>query len=127
MPEVFISYAGSDRDQARRLLSELQNLKVHGWMDQTDLTGGGAVASSIRDALRHANAVVVLLSPTSLKSQWVNFELGAAEALGKIIIPVLIEGDLDVPELLKAWPWVDARHKAPGEVAREIEQMVAAA
>ncbi len=127
MSEVFISYAQSDVDKVRLLLSELRNLRVHGWMDQADLAAGDAVASSIRSALLHAHAVVVLLSPTALKSQWVNFELGAAEALGKKIIPVLIEGDVEteeLPEILRGRQWLDARKKPPGEVAREIERLI---
>jgi hypothetical protein len=125
MPNIFISYARRDRAEAERIVSELRKANLSGWMDASDLATGSSIASEVRNALNHASAVLVLLSPASLHSQWVQFEIGAAEALGKPIIPVLIEGGADLeteaPPILRQRQWVDARHRPPAEVAREIE------
>ena len=53
--------------------------------------------------------------------------MGAAEAFGKKIIAVIIDGEnieraLPVP--LGEVRWLDARNKAPQEVARDIEEAV---
>jgi len=39
-----------------------------------------------------------VISPASLKSQWVAFEIGQAKALGKRLLPLLTHASLDVPE-----------------------------
>jgi hypothetical protein len=125
MNRVFISYARGDQSVAARLLSEVQHVSFEGWMDTADLAGGEAFSASIRDALRRSSAVVVLISPRSLDSKWVQFEIGAAEALGKRIIPVIIEGkdiESSIPDALWGVTWLDARDKSVSEVAREIEK-----
>lgn len=125
MNRVFISYARGDQSVAARLLSEVQHVSFEGWMDTADLAGGEAFSASIRDALRRSSAVVVLISPRSLDSKWVQFEIGAAEALGKRIIPVIIEGkdiESSIPDALWGITWLDARDKSVSEVAREIEE-----
>jgi hypothetical protein len=125
MNRVFISYARGDQSVAARLLSEVQHVSFEGWMDTADLAGGEAFSASIRDALRRSSAVVVLISPRSLDSKWVQFEIGAAEALGKRIIPVIIEGkdiESSIPDALWGVTWLDARDKSISEVAREIEE-----
>jgi hypothetical protein len=127
MNRVFISYARGDQSVAARLLSEVQHVSFEGWMDTADLAGGEAFSASIRDALRRSSAVVVLISPRSLDSKWVQFEIGAAEALGKRIIPVIIEGkdiESSIPDALWGVTWLDARDKSLSEVAREIEEVL---
>ena len=84
----------------------------------------------MRNALKDAHAVVVLLSPSSLDNRWVQFEIGAAEAMEKQIIPVLIAGDHTedhMPEILRDRTWVDARHRPDEEVVRDLKRAVEAA
>jgi hypothetical protein len=124
---VFISYAQNDTPLVRKLVAELRNLTVAGWMDASDIAGGAVISSAVRDALQRSAAVLVLLSPRALQSRWVQFEIGAAEALGKPIIPVIIEGDNleeQMPAYLKQRQWLDARYKSPAEVARLIERVL---
>jgi hypothetical protein len=125
--KIFISYAHDDRAIAECLLSELQRVSLVGWMDTADIGASEAISASIRDALRSSSAVVVLLSPKSLSSRWVQFEVGAAEALGKRIIPVIIEGkDIQnsIPDSLQGLHWLDARDKSAREVARQLEEAI---
>ena len=104
MPNVFISYARSDSDEAERLVRGLRAANVSGWLDGADIAAGDSVSSSVRDALKKSSAVVVLLSPRALQSQWVQFEIGAAEALGKKIVPVIVSGENleeEFPDILR--------------------------
>jgi hypothetical protein len=127
MRNVFISYAHSDADQARRLVSALRTANVTGWMDSADIAAGEAISSAVRDALRQSTAVLVLLSPRALQSEWVQFEIGAAEALNKRIIPVIVSGDQieeQLPEILRNRVWIDARHRSSDDVVREVRRAV---
>jgi hypothetical protein len=127
MRNIFISYAHSDVDQARRLVEALRTSDVTGWMDSADIAAGEAISSAVRDALNRSTAVIVLLSPRALQSEWVQFEIGAAEALNKRIIPVIVSGDQieeQLPEILRNRMWIDARHRSSDDVVREVRRAV---
>lgn len=103
----------------QRIKSELSNVDV--MVLTPEYASGTEWSSQLRVALESSSAVVVLLSPQAVENRWVNFEIGAAEALGKPLIPVVIEGDYFImPDILKDRRWLDARNKSPTEVASGI-------
>jgi hypothetical protein len=127
MSKIFISYARSDSAEAERFVEALRAANVTGWMDQADITAGDSVSSAVRSALKGSSAVIVLLSPSALHSKWVQFEIGAAEALGKKILPIIVSGDLleeQFPEILKELKWIDARHKPHADVIHELKSQL---
>ncbi len=125
--QIFVSYARADAATTSAIMSEVSAISTSGWKGSSDLSTGKAVVDTVRDALRQASAVVVMISPKSLANQWVQFELGAAQALDKHIIPVIIDGndvESKMPNFLRRLQYVDARKKPGKLVAREIEKMV---
>lgn len=123
MHKIFISYSQSDQKEAKRLVAALRSTDIVGWLDAADIAAGASIPSAIRNALLESSAMVVLLSPSALQSNWVQFEIGAAEALGKKIIPVIISGSLaesGIPEILKDRKVIDARNRPQTVVAEEI-------
>jgi len=127
MNEIFISYAQEDLTIAKRIISGLRGISPSAWKDIQSQSSEPYILTAIRESLRRSAAVVVLLTPESAASEWINFEVGAAEALGKPIIPILIRGeDKDIesliPESLRGIEWLDARHTDPREVARQISK-----
>ena len=77
--------------------------------------------------MQTSSAVVVLLSPEALLSYGVQFEVGAAEALNKRIIPVVVGGEniQDIaPDILKQRQWVDVRDRSPDQIADEIKRVL---
>lgn len=127
MKKVFLSYANIDSEAAKQLHASLRNADVSGWMDHADIASGEAVAHKIKESIREASAVVVLISPGSITSQWVQFEVGAAWAMGKLIVPVLI-GDSDVsinlPDWLSEFQYLDARDRPLRDVAKEVVRII---
>lgn len=126
MSNVFISYASADRQNVERFVEALHAANIVGWLDATDIAAGANISSEIRDAIRKSGAVIVFLSDNSLRNQWVQFEIGAAEALGKTIIPVLVAGsDLgQLPDILSGRIVIDARNRAPATVVNEIRRAI---
>ena len=128
MKKVFISYAREDSQVAQELRSSLADIEVSGWMDQVDIASGAAIAHQVKDAIREASAIVIFVSPRSVDSQWINFEVGAAMALNKRIIPVFI-GDTGIegglPDWLREYKFIDARLRPIQEVALEIARAAA--
>lgn len=125
MTKVFISYAHSDRENVEQFVRTLRAANITGWLDTTDIAAGESLSSAVRDALRISSAVVVFLSYNALHNEWVQFEIGAAEALGKTIIPVIISGnDLEksLPDILMNRKLIDARNRTPSSVVEDISR-----
>jgi hypothetical protein len=127
MNKIFLSYARSDYPYAHKLVEHLKQHGVSGWMDSADISSGGAVASKVRSAIQDSHAMVVLVSPESLRSNWVNFEVGAGMALDIPIIPIVVQGEgveNDLPEQLRGMRHLDARNRPVIEVAKELEETI---
>jgi hypothetical protein len=125
MPNVFISYARADRQNVEQLVRSLRAADINGWLDATDIAAGASVSSEVREALRRSSAVIVFLSHSALHNQWVQFEIGAAESLGKVIIPVIVSGnqlEQEFPDILKGRSVIDARDRPYPTVINEISQ-----
>lgn len=100
---VFLSYARADKHLARPLVEGLRMLGHQVWVDE-DVTGGQAWWDLILETLRNADVVVAAVSERALDSHACVRERSYASALGKPILPVLIEPvmpDLLPPELAK--------------------------
>jgi hypothetical protein len=94
-------------------------------MDPDFASSGQQLVEQLKDSLRSASAVIMLVSERSLKSQWVQFELGVALGVDKPIIPVLLgTEDLNLPEWLQGLQYVDARNRPLSEVAKELAQVL---
>lgn len=63
------------------IADRLKALGCSVWIDVMSLTGGQEVMRSIKEAIQRADEAIVLVSPESLKSQWVSVEIGMAEVL----------------------------------------------
>ena len=123
MNKVFISYSSKDTAYAAQLERLLHNTSVHGFLDQSDIAAGAGL-SLIRDEINSASALLVLLSDDAVKSNWVLFEIGLAQSLGKTIIPILLPTtDLDKSALdwVKGYHVIDARNRSIPEIAEEID------
>lgn len=126
--KVFISYAPGDELAARELRANLGDLDVTGCMDEADIAAGNAITKKLRKALQEASAMVILVSERSLESPWVQFEFGAAEGMGKPIIPVLI-GPKGIEKRLPVWLQglriVDAQTRPFRKVALDVSHVLA--
>jgi adenylate cyclase len=88
MTQVFLSYAREDVDAARRLAQAIGAAGHEVWWDE-HIHGGSRFTSAIDQALKNAEAVIVLWSPASVESAWVQDEAGEGRDSGRLV-PVLI-------------------------------------
>jgi hypothetical protein len=99
---TFLSYATADRKVAEKLREELERQGVPLlWWDDSTLAPGSRWRDTIEDAIRSANAILVLAGPRSEPDEWQQFTWRAAletvwEDSGKRIVPILL-GDAKVP------------------------------
>jgi len=96
--KIFLSYSHNDRAWVDQFVHQLLKEQVNVWYDQAAIKAGDRWQDKIQDALRESSTLVAILSKNSVNRPWMFFELGAAVADGKRVIPILIEG-LDAREL----------------------------
>jgi hypothetical protein len=96
---VFLSYAANDKYRVEKVMRELKSRGVVSANDTvTENSEISAPGSSLRGAVRKAieasSKVVVFWSAAGGKSDWVNYEIGMADALGKPILIVASKGEI---------------------------------
>ncbi len=84
MARIFLSYARDDAEAAKELASCISEAGHDVWWDR-HLHGGSRFASEIDKALKDAEAVVVLWSPTSIDSAWVQDEAAEGRDSGRLV------------------------------------------
>jgi TIR domain len=105
--KVFISYAREDGlPSAVQLHEQLANAGFEVWRDIAALSAIDEWRKQIHAALGDCDAVVVLLTPSSVKSLYVNEECVFATARKKPVIPALCL-PCDIPDLLNALHYRD--------------------
>jgi hypothetical protein len=103
MARVFISYASADRVFVERLVHDLDAAGVATFYDQR-VRPGDSWATSLSREIESADFLLVVLSPRSVTSQWVEQEIRLGlglEADGRTrVVPVLLE-PCEIPALLE--------------------------
>jgi hypothetical protein len=97
MSHVFISYSTRNSDYARKLADKLRAEGFDVWIDNSQLRNSEDWWRSIVLALRDSGAVVVILTPESDGSEWVQREITLADKYKKPIFPLWLDGTLDTP------------------------------
>jgi hypothetical protein len=108
---VFISYSHKDTGVVNQLASYLAHEELPPWIDN-QLSFGDTWQHVIVDRIRSCKVFLVVMSPGSSESAFVNREIDLAIAEKKIIIPILADGkpferldDFQHVDLLKTdWP-----------------------
>ncbi len=89
--KIFISYARENSADAKKLANLLEERDYAVWLDQF-IKGGDEWEDAIKEALDWATDVVVILTPASAESKWVNFEATTAKAKEDTAVhPVIIQ------------------------------------
>lgn len=91
MSKIFLSHVAEDRSTAKHLVADLKDLGIDLWSD-TQLSSGDSWENVIEDQIRQTEAIVVLVSPASLGSEWIAKEWAGPLSRSARIVPVLING-----------------------------------
>src|SRR5262249_14951771 len=74
----FISYSHKDEEFAKRLHSKMRDQGLRVWYAPQDIHGGKKLHEQIDEAIRVYDKLLLVLSPRSLKSEWVKTEIRKA-------------------------------------------------
>jgi hypothetical protein len=92
MGHVFISYSHRDSEYAHALADRLQGIGFSVWIDDR-LDYGSQWPFEIQKQLDSCGAFILIMSPRSYASEWVQNELQRAKRKAKPVFPLLLEGD----------------------------------
>lgn len=113
--KVFISYSHKDKVFAEKLIEDLESRDIIIWYDDRNIDIGDVISEAISSGIEKSYCYLMIVSPSSLDSKWVKFELDEAYQQhinkGKKVLPVVI-GDLNyeqLPRRLKKHLYADFR------------------
>lgn len=89
-PQVFLSYSQEDQETAEKVCKALTDVGLDVYMADREQEGGDEFSTTIRNKLLGCRELWVLCTPGSMRSEWVQTEWGAAWALEKRIVPVVL-------------------------------------
>ena len=97
---------------------------VHAWFGEAALSPGERWQEKVQEALRASRTLVLIVTPQSVESPWTFFELGAAVADHKRIIPV-VTGDVDlsrIPMLVRQYHFL--RESSPRQAGLRVAETI---
>jgi hypothetical protein len=127
--QIFLSYARSDEEFAKALSSQLAKRGFSVWSPDEEVLPGDNVWLRVGEALKRSKAMVVLVSPESMRSDHVRREI--EYALGdpnyeRRVFPVRVRATNDIPWILRKLKILDAKQsvvKVSESIANALEQV----
>ncbi|WP_079123770.1 toll/interleukin-1 receptor domain-containing protein [Streptomyces sp. NBRC 110611] len=92
--KVFLSYSRKDTALARRLVARLEGRVGDVWVDWHGIKPSAQWLEELSEAIRSSDALVVLISPDTLRSPYCWDECKQAIDLGKRVLPVIVSPEL---------------------------------
>ena len=77
----FISYSTKDEEFAQRLHSRMVHEKLRVWYSPVDIQGGKILHEQVDEAIRVHDKLLLVISPSSISSDWVKTEIRKARRL----------------------------------------------
>jgi hypothetical protein len=97
MGKVLISYSQVDSEIADEIVRTLLKQNVEIIRDLRDVSWGESVELKVDKGFDEISAVLVIISPASLKSQWMPYEIGFIRGKEKAVIPYITDPTLELP------------------------------
>jgi hypothetical protein len=106
-PRIFFAYDVRDREYANRLRKHFENHGIKTWIAPDSIDAGTRWEVAIVEAVVDSTAIVVIMTPNSSRSRWVQNEILVAKREGIPLFPILLAG---APfESLRSYQFIDAR------------------
>ncbi len=118
MIKIFISHKQEDSYTANKIANELRALNVPYYLDILDhnVTGSGKeLTDHIKKNLNDCTDIIVVMSESTKRSQWVPFEVGMS-AQNDMPTATFLQETVSLPDFLDYWP----RLKHPSDIRKYI-------
>jgi len=110
---IFISYSHNDKNFVDQLAANLVMHKARVWVDRWELNVGDSILDKVQDALQGSSALIIVISKSSMDSNWCKKELSSGllrelEEKRVVVLPALLE-DAEMPIFLRGKMYADFR------------------
>jgi len=92
MYQIFLSHSASDADWVLWLADEIRKIEIFPYVFEQDPQPGRYLSEKVQEAITASDSVVVFLTWNSHLAPYVQQEIGFAEGLKKLIIPLVQPG-----------------------------------
>ena len=99
---IFISYSRANSDIKDKIVRDLRDYGFDVWVDTKNIALTKSWTEEIKKGISNSKILLYLGSPEAKKSTYISYELGYADALNKIILPIRIKG-LTWEECIPSW------------------------
>ncbi|HEU5346589.1 MAG TPA: toll/interleukin-1 receptor domain-containing protein [Ktedonobacterales bacterium] len=118
--QVFLSHAHADNALCEQYYRALMSRGYDVWFDRANLQGGSVLSQEIAQQLQSRSVFIVMLTPSSVDSYWVELEVSAYRDLAahdrsRLLLPVRAL-PCEIPLLLRGTKVIDA-YDQPFDVA----------
>ena len=119
--KIFLSHSTTDRAQVELVKSQIEALGVDVYLAEHDPKPGTSIAAKVMQALKGSDAVVVLITSTSIDSAYVQQEIGLAKAYAKPLVPIIDKGvDKTRLGMLAEVEWLELDLNQPTEALTKM-------
>lgn len=116
--KVFVSYSSKDLADVEALKASLADGPIDIFVAENSVRPSESLAAEIKTAIKSCHLFVVVWSNHAKSSDWVSQEVGQAIALGKTILPIVLEGRMGLPGFMSDLKYISAE----GNRKEAIEQ-----
>lgn len=117
--KLFISYARTDTDAIIELVDLLRTGGHDPWFDHALIVGLNW-QDQLFNAIQKCDAFVFVITQDSIESEWCLWEYGQAVDMEKPIIPILLDGEVILPEFLDHKQYADFTEGATGKAVARL-------
>jgi len=89
--KVFISHSSAETWIASKVCEDIMQLGIDVFLDNKDVQTGDDFDQKTNEHIVDSDEIVILISQTALRSNWVMIECGAARVLRKRLVPILVD------------------------------------
>nr|BFD94125.1 hypothetical protein KitaXyl93_54850 [Kitasatospora sp. Xyl93] len=120
--KIFISHSSADKPFVRRRIeTPLREAGYDTWLDEKELLAGDPLPRKVSEGIRDAKVVIVVISATSVESNWLRYELNIAADFmikrGLRLIPVVVD-DVRLPPETEGLLHADMRKNIRGGIRK---------
>lgn len=103
---IFISCSDSDREVAGQVSAILGGMCVDHFFYLKDMNWGDEILERVKEAIAQCTHLLLIATTNSQGSEWVTYELGQADALGKGVLTFVPDSTLQLGDVLKRHHYV---------------------
>jgi hypothetical protein len=107
--DVFVSHSSKDKEKAKFLAKDLENLGYKVWFDSNEIEGSEDWIKEIEKGVDTSSVMVVIWTENAANSVWVEREIARADDQKKPVIPLVFDDAKITSILLQRIQYLDFR------------------